>query len=197
MDQVLFRPATPADAGAIAALHTASWQATYRGMMPDAYLDGPIAAERVNLWLARFSPPGLDRLGVWLAEVGGIPAGFACILLDEEPGWGACLDNLHVLPAYRSRGLGRRLFRLATEWVRAVEPGWPVYLWVFAANTEARRFYDALGGRIVEEHAKEVLPGITVPSLRYVWYDLERLQASLNANEGGPGSKLPGWLPEP
>jgi len=195
-DQVLLRPATPADAGAIAALHTASWRITYRGMMPDAYLDGPIAAERTDLWSARFSPPGLDRRFVCLAQEGGTHAGFVCALLDEEPTWGACLDNLHVLPAWRGRGLGRQLFRLAVEWVQAMEPGWPIYLWVFTANGEARKLYDALGGQIVEQHAKEVLVGITVPSLRYVWYDLSRLVASLGAGAARPEAGPSSWPPE-
>jgi len=32
--------------------------------------------------------------------------GFACMMLDKDPQWGACLDNLHVMPGWRSRGDG-------------------------------------------------------------------------------------------
>jgi hypothetical protein len=33
------RPATPDDADAIASVHVRSWQAAYRGIVPDAMLD--------------------------------------------------------------------------------------------------------------------------------------------------------------
>ena len=41
------------DANAIAAVHAESWRTAYRGILSDAYLDGPIDAERRRLWRAR------------------------------------------------------------------------------------------------------------------------------------------------
>ncbi len=38
--RMLLRPAEPADAMAVARVHVRSWQAAYRGLLPDAYLDG-------------------------------------------------------------------------------------------------------------------------------------------------------------
>ncbi len=100
-------------------------------------------------------------------------------MLDEEPQWGACLDNLHVLPKWRGVGLGRQLFSRAVKWVLSVEPEWGIHLWVFEANLSARRFYDALGGEIIEHQHKEVLKGIRIPSVLYMWRNLQNLLNNL------------------
>jgi GNAT superfamily N-acetyltransferase len=173
------RSAALADSQSIASLHMASWRDTYRGILPDTYLDEPIAEERANLWQARLASPGADRRHVLLVEGEGGLVGFACVLLDQEPLWGACLDNLHVLPRLKGRGLGRLLFSSAAQWVVSKEPGWPMHLWVFESNYGARGFYEALGGEVVEHSFKETPAGTEIASLRYVWYDLISLLRNL------------------
>jgi GNAT superfamily N-acetyltransferase len=185
MNTVCFRPATLADSQRIAFLHTMSWRDAYRGILPDAYLAGPIVGERAALWRLRLSSLGADRLYVLLAEAEGTLVAFTCVLLDEEPLWGACLDNLHVLPELKGRGLGRQLFRRAAQWVMSNEPGWPIHLWVFEGNDEARRFYDALGGEVVEHCLKRAPGGADIPSLRYVWRDLRVLLKNLKSGSSG------------
>jgi GNAT superfamily N-acetyltransferase len=167
------RSATLADGQSIASLHMASWRNTYRGILPDTYLDGPIAEERASFWQARLASPGADRRHVLVLEGEGELVGFVCVLLDQEPQWGACLDNLHVLPRLKGHGLGKQLFSSAAQWVVSKEPGWPMHLWVFEANYGARRFYEALGGEVVERCFKETPAGVRIASLRYVWRDLD------------------------
>ncbi len=192
MDTLVFRRAIGNDAEAIASMHTESWRDAYRGILPDSYLDGQIADERANLWRSRFTSLGSDRFLVVLTENLGKPVGFACVLLDEDPQWGACLDNLHVMPGWRSRGVGRLLFGRAARWVISTEPGWPIHLWVFEANASARRFYDALGGEVVKYHKKEVLKGIEIPSVLYVWHDPQELLNNLTSGSTRPGEKRTG-----
>jgi len=179
MESFQFRRATGVDAEKVAALHTESWRDAYRSIMPDWYLDGPITEERANLWQSRFSTSDADRQYILLAESSGKLVGFVCVLLDEEPRWGACLDNLHVLPGLRGKGIGRRLLAGAAQWVISTDPGLPIHLWVFEANGAARRFYDALGGEIVDYKSKEVLKGIEIPSVLYIWKDLRQLLINL------------------
>jgi ribosomal protein S18 acetylase RimI-like enzyme len=101
----------------IAALQTESWRSAYRGILPRSYLDGPILQERETHWQnLMFSASG-KRRGVFLAKDFGALLRFVCVLLDEEPAWGARLDNIHVRPADKGRGTGRLLFRAAAEWV--------------------------------------------------------------------------------
>jgi len=140
MDSIVFRAAILPDHRRIASLHTESWRSAYRAILPNAYLDEEIVKEREGLWKERFLAPGIDRRYVILAEIRMKLVGFVCVLLDEEPEWGACLDNLHVCPELKGHGLGRELFAKATHWVMTKEPGWPIHLWVFEANHTARRF---------------------------------------------------------
>jgi ribosomal protein S18 acetylase RimI-like enzyme len=77
--------------------------------------------------------------------------------------------------------MGRQLLGRAAQWVRATEPGWPIHLWVFEANAGARRFYDALGGEIVEYRKMKVQNGIEITSLRYIWRDLQELLNNLSS----------------
>ena len=179
MNPLIFKSATESDAEAIASLHTESWRDIYRGILPDSYLDRQVADERANFWRSRFSSLESDRFLVVLTEATEELVGFACVLLDADPQWGARLDNLHVLPKWRNRGVGRLLLGRATQWAMSSEPGWSIHLWVFEANIGARRFYDALGGEVVEYRNREVLKGIRIPSALYVWRDPQELLDNL------------------
>lgn len=174
MKPVTFREAQTTDVALIAALHAESWRDAYRGILPAAYLQGSIIEDRIGVWQQRLVSSHPERQFVLLALQNDILLGFACVLLDEEPHWGACLDNLHVLPRYKGQGLGRQLFAKAAQWVSTVEPEWPMHLWVFESNHGARRFYDSLGGTIIERQNK-CIAGAEVPSLRYLWNDLDAL----------------------
>lgn len=175
MNSPTFRAATSLDANAIARLQIENWRDAYRGILPDWYLDGAIEDERMDLWKSRLSGIAAERQQAVIAEASGEAAGFACVLLDKEPEWGACLDNLHVLPPWRRSGIGRTLFSKVTRWVRATSPDAPIHLWVFEANTTARGFYTVLGGELIEVKKREILPGIAVSSCLYLWEHLDLL----------------------
>lgn len=171
---VTFRTALPSDSDRVAELHAASWRSAYRGFLTDAYLDGDITAERAQLWQARLAQPS-ERQLVLLAEEGEALIGFVCVLLDEEPTWGAYLDNLHVRPGRTGQGLGAQLLARAALWVARTEPEWPMHLFVFEGNTSARRFYERLGGEEVERAMKRLPDGGTHLVCRYLWRDLDRV----------------------
>lgn len=148
---VRLRTAGPADRQAIAALHAASWRDAYRGIMSDAYLDGPVEVDRRAVWEARFTPPVPPGQIVILAERGdggGAPDGFCCILAGRDPRWGSLIDNLHVRPGLSHRGLGRRLLARAVDRMPARFGATPLYLTVFEENRRARAAYERWGGRL-------------------------------------------------
>ena len=63
-----YRLANEKDAVNIALLHTQSWQWHYRGIWSDAFLDGPVAENRLAVWNKRLleSPENqLILLAVW------------------------------------------------------------------------------------------------------------------------------------
>jgi ribosomal protein S18 acetylase RimI-like enzyme len=164
------RAADDRDAEAIARLHTDSWQRTYRGMMPDAFLDGGALEDRRRVWRQRLGTPDPDQRVV-VADDGTRIVGFICVFLRGDAGWGAYIDNLHVVHDWKGRGVGRVLMRRAAEWICETQPGAGVYLWVMEANAPARAFYDRLGARNVETVLMSDPGGGSAPNCRYCWPD--------------------------
>jgi GNAT superfamily N-acetyltransferase len=162
-------PAGPEDAHAIADLHVSSWRTAYKSLVPDEFLAGPVVADRRTLWDTRLSVPDETRLVLKAVDQNDALVGFTCVLRDAEPAWGPLLDNLHVTPELKGRGIGALLFRASRAWACAVAPGQPMHLWVIEGNEQARLFYDREHGEVVERQIVELTAGIYVPALRYVW----------------------------
>lgn len=171
-----YRAAGPADAEAIALLHTRSWRESYRGSFSDAFLDGDLPAERLRVWRQRLDEPPANQL-VQVAVEDGELLGFVCAYGDHEPRWGSLIDNLHVAKAAKRTGIGAALMRGAGAWLARSNPGREVYLWVLEVNTPARRFYERLGARNAGVSVMETHGGAVVRSCRYTWPSPERLAA--------------------
>jgi GNAT superfamily N-acetyltransferase len=144
-----FRDARPRDAAAIAALHTDSWQRTYRGDYTDRFLDDEAPGFLLDLWTGRLARPDPAARTV-VAELDGAVAGLLHTVLDSSAAWGALLDNLHVSYRFKRHGIGSRLMAIAARTVLDERPGSGLFLWVFERNAAARAFYEAKGGSCVE-----------------------------------------------
>lgn len=165
---IQYRTAGPADADAIALLHTRSWRESYRGSFSDAFLDGELPDERLRVWRDRLDPAPRNQL-VQLALEGRELVGFVCAYGAHDDRWGSFVDNLHVAATAKRAGVGTSLMRQAGAWLAHSYPGLGVYLWVLESNASARRFYERLGGRnagvsVMETHGRAV-----VRSCRYAW----------------------------
>jgi hypothetical protein len=79
------RPARIGDERAIAEVHVHTWQAAYRGQVPDAFLDSLSIERRTQRWsqiISQSAPPA----GVFVLEDDGQVVGFAHVAgweLDE------------------------------------------------------------------------------------------------------------------
>ena len=170
------RAATPADVTAIAQLHAESWRVAYRGMLQDDYLDRAIYAERQALWEERFASSPANQF-VIVAEMAGSAVGFACIYGNEDTIWGSFLDNLHVSPDQKRKGIGTVLIERVAEWSLKSWPSAGMYLWVLESNTTAMRFYEKLGGRCAGEGVWTPPDGGEHRKLRYAWDSVKGLTA--------------------
>lgn len=151
------RPITTADAATVAQIHATSWRTAYRGILPDAYLDYDVEADRLAHWQHRLAEPGERDVGV-LALQDNAAVGFAFAVRDEHERWGSLLDNLHVLPGLRGRGIGRDLLReVATQLLQAGSAA-GLHLWVYEDNRDALGFYTRLDAEPVYREAV-VTPG--------------------------------------
>lgn len=135
------------DAHAIAAVHVRTWQAAYRGQVPDAILDGLSVEQRTRSWsqiIARSMPPAA---GAFVLEDDGEVCGFVHIApsRDEDAGEEAGeLTAIYVAPEFWGSGGGALLMECALAGLR--EAGCSeATLWVLDANVRARRFYESRG----------------------------------------------------
>ncbi len=169
------RVAEPADADVIAQLHARSWHTAYRGILSDAFLDGPLLADRQALWRARFAEVNRTGQMVLVDEEAGKILGFACAFLDADPEWGTLLDNLHVVLESKGKGLGRQLMAEVANRILKLNRT-RLHLWAFEQNHAACRFYERLGGIITTSHAESAPDGREVNAVRYCWSDLANVQ---------------------
>lgn len=165
--------AGPADAEAIAAIHAATWRTTYRGILDDEFLDGPLDEYARDRWRAWFTLIGGPPVHLVLAEQAGVPVGFLCVV-HSGGNFGDLITNLHVLKESRGFGIGRLLLREAARLVRE-QGGSAMHLWVYATNSAAIQFYNREGGTPESEQPHLAADGKMRPSFRYLWPDLDRL----------------------
>jgi ribosomal protein S18 acetylase RimI-like enzyme len=164
-----------ADEPTIARLHADSWRAAYRGILRDDFLADTVVANRRELWRTRFAEIDRQDQVILVNEEHGEIQAFACAFLDADAEWGTLLDNLHVLPGLKGRGLGRRLISAVAEHIRRHGLHSMLHLWVYEQNVQARGFYERLGG-IVSDCVCEAAPdGSRVNALRYGWRELSLL----------------------
>jgi GNAT superfamily N-acetyltransferase len=167
---VEYRHADASDAAAVAALHADSWRRHYRGVYADEYLDGAVEEERLSVWSERFAHPSPDTSTV-LAEIDGALVGFAHVIFDVDPVFGALLDNLHVGRDVQRRGIGAELMKRAAHEVAAARPNSQLYLWVLEPNAQAQAFYRSIGGHEADRKPETPPGGGSVTIIRYVWPD--------------------------
>lgn len=185
--------------GALAGEHHEHWQALL-GSPPEgaviliAEADGtsggptPEQGEAVG-FVAAYPGPPLPHVGATPGEgsaslVGtGMAGGEYTGAVDQppfDPGPGAILiDNLHVRPDLKGKGIGRAL--LADAMLRAQGAGLTsAYLSVLDGNHRARHFYERLGGRYA---AEEMIPfaGVDLAVHWLVFDDLRTLAAAATA----------------
>ena len=168
---VTLRRATPGDVEGIALLHADSWRRNYRGAYRDSYLDGDVVSDRIGVWAERLSEPPAGFATTVAVDGGGV-VGFAHTVFDEDPEWGALLDNLHVAHRLKGTGVGRHLMAETAASVLAARPRRGLYLWVLEQNTPAQGFYAARGGEHVGGRLAGPFPGGGRSyALRYAWRD--------------------------
>jgi ribosomal protein S18 acetylase RimI-like enzyme len=164
----LIRTMTLADCDRVSEIRIRGWRHAYRGLMPQAYLDGLSVARDAERRRARFAR-GDGSVVNLVAERAGEVVGWAAHGPYREDGAGrtgdAELYTIYVDPAHLGSGVGRALLERA-ERQRGGHPR--MLLWVLKENTPARRFYERAGYRPDGAEEPFVVDGVPVPEVRYV-----------------------------
>lgn len=177
------RTARWADAPEIARVRVDSWRTTYRGMLPDEYLDGLSVEYHTRNWQGLLR----DEQGqefTYVAETeGGEVVGFVTggVERTNHPEYAGELYAIYLLEGYQGQGLGRRL--AGTLGRQMLAKGMPSMLvWVLSTNP-ARGFYEALGGQFLGEKAVLVGSGI-YQEVSYGWKDVAELVRKTERGKG-------------
>lgn len=163
------------DAETVAQLHAKSWQSTYRRILRDAYLAGPVLDEHREYWTRRLAQPLDDDIGL-LAESKGKVVGFLFAVASHHPRWGTYLENLHVSPSCRGQGIGSRLLLALSETLLGHREGDGLYLWAIEDNHRTRAYYASLGAVALERAENEAPGGGQVAEWLYWWEQIETLR---------------------
>lgn len=164
---IVIREALYSDLPDIGRILVVSWRAAYRGIVPDAHLDGLTPAAREARLRAQW-----DAGRRWPAVVlldGGEAVGVCAYgkgMSDDIPDtWGE-IGTCYLLPSHWGRGLGGRLIRRAEGDLRAMGCARAV-IWVLEDNARARRAYER-AGYAPDGAAKTVeIGGVPLREVRY------------------------------
>lgn len=174
--QVTLRVPQFSEATLFAALHQQCWREAYSAIVPRGVLDAADLGAHIERWQALLQEP--DRYVVG-AYVDGEPAGFINagppreLLYEGEDGHVAAI---YVLEAHYRKGIGRQLMASAARWWLA-QGGTALGLTALADNQAARRFYEALGGKMVKTGIY-FWHGFALPDVVYHFDNLAGLAAA-------------------
>lgn len=164
------RPATPRDAGAVAAIHIAAWRRAYAHVFSPEALASIPPGDRERMWRGLIAGAGPRHRLLVAGPRGGAPRGFAAWSPtrddDADPGRTAELCAIYVHPDAWGDGLGRVLMQRGTALARA-DGFLRATLWVVRDNPRARRFYERAGWAPDGAARDEEVLGTSVAEVRY------------------------------
>lgn len=141
---IQIREGNEGDAVGLARVHVESWKSTYRGLVPDAYLDSlhiPDRAQNFRDWFRQ-----TDGRFLYVALEGAEPIGFVSGGYERDgsnPVVGE-IYAIYILNNYQRKGVGRRLFSASTLWLQG--RGFKRIVLYSISGNPNQWFYSSLGG---------------------------------------------------
>ena len=170
------KTAGAADLQSVAAIHVASFQDAYRGVLSDGFLDGLDAETSRQMW-ANTRSKFPENMTVAEAADGAV-MGFCCAgpVVDGERNEGFDFEiySLHVRPNLRRHGVGAALLRAAFERAQYDCLLNSAIVWTLVDLPLSCRFYEREGGTAVKTDHWQ-LGSERIPEIAYGWNDLARL----------------------
>lgn len=175
------RPATTADIPTIASLHIEGWKGAYGGIVDQGYLDSLTIEQRIKDW-TQWMESGEST--VFLAELGGTPAGFVVTGRTKTPPPGSSpirpshsgeIYALYLAPSFWRQGVGTALLKYGARVLKDQKHS-AICLWVLDKNIRGKAFYEAMGGQKIGSKMIEIGPS-NLKEICYGWRDTAALCA--------------------
>ncbi len=158
----MIREAKKTDAFEIADVHVSTWRHSYRGIMPQTYLDALCSETRSKSWGSRIEDPNTY---IKVYTVGDVICGFIAggVCRDENLAGFDEIYAVYVLPGNQRNGVG-----LALTMAFLDEHPNSCSLWVLADNISAVKFYRSVGFH-PDGHTKKItIDGKELEEHRYI-----------------------------
>ncbi|MFJ8519758.1 GNAT family N-acetyltransferase [Lysinibacillus xylanilyticus] len=166
------RKANIEDAQGIGKVHVDSWRTTYKGTLPDDFLNNLSYEQRTELWKKNIS----DATNYVLVaeneqnEIIGFATG-ATRKTNSVPN-ATDLTSIYLLEEYQGIGIGKQLLKEIFAYFK-LKGYEKVFVEVLAEN-KTRNFYEYYGAQYVNK-VEIKIGGKIVEELIYVWNDIDKV----------------------
>jgi ribosomal protein S18 acetylase RimI-like enzyme len=143
-EAIHLREARPSDLESLASLFLACWQVSYAGVLPDHVIAMFDDDSSRALWHRVLETPNAGSVGIVAEQPSRGVVGIIRLGSDPDEATSGHVFSLYVDPATQGQGVGRTLLDEADRRFRDAGLA-QATLWVFAANTAARAFYQQHG----------------------------------------------------
>lgn len=171
---ISFRSGTAGDIPAISDAYVRSVRDSYRGVLPDEYLNDLSTEKRSKVFAERRAANANSYRLLIAEEASAGVIGFIDYAHKENANFDhdGRIFSFYFVPEFQRRGLGGLLFRNCLRRMRDDCYG-SVCLDTFESNP-FRNFYDKMGGRKIGSEAHEA-NGHRLPTIVYGWSDLSNI----------------------
>lgn len=174
------RKALLEDAWGIAMVHVDSWKETYKGIVPDSYLEKLTYQQREQIWESNISE---DNSIILVAEneqgeiIGFATGGKRSSNTYEKAG---DLTSLYLLKAYQGRGIGKQLLHKVLFHLEKI--GYRKVFVEVLEDNQTRYYYEYYGATLTSS-SSVIFGGKELSLLIYEWNRLNEVLQSLSGEE--------------
>ena len=168
---IIYREAAVADIPQVAGVHVESWQKSFRGIVPQDYLDKISVENRILQFHRGFEQKYFYKMFVAESPETGV-VGFADFGRSHgENKSEANLYAIYFLPEFQRKGIGGSLLRLCQK--EMLKHGFKSMSLDALEESPYRNFYEKMGGKLVGT-GTHTLGDIEFKTVVYRWEDLTK-----------------------
>ena len=170
INKITIRESEVSDALGIATVHVKSWQKTYRGQVPDSYLDNLSIPERASKLEKMIEENRKKNVHNFVIEEDKLIVGILAVGENTDNDLPSNVGQLYVIyihPDHEGKGFGSMLMNKAIEILK--EDGYTkATLWVLDTNSKARSWYEHKGWKIEGKTKVDKRDGFNLNEVRYI-----------------------------
>ena len=170
------REATIHDAKGIAKVHVDSWRTTYKGIIPDDFLNNLSYEQRTELWIHNIERK--DNFLLVAENTKGEIIGFADFWKRDTntiPN-SSDLTSIYLLEEYQGKGMGRK--SLERLFLKIKQLGYQSIFVEVLAENKTRYFYEYYGAKLYKT-VQVKIGGKILDEIVYIWDDVDKVLEKL------------------